>query len=167
MRKLLYLLAFSVLSVSCKKNAAIGSNIEFYGLESYTVVDGKCQVDPAGAVLKATPFIHNADIISYAEFNSTYTLSSDAIERIKTMVGRQPFAATVNGEVIFYGFYNPYILSSFCAHSISLDVDSEGTNNKIVLRLGYPGMLSGVTIDDSRNDTRLIDVQKEQGKWRP
>jgi hypothetical protein len=46
-----------------------------------------------------------------------------------------------------------------------MDADSGG-ENKIVLRLGYPGLLIGTVIDDQRNNTKLMSVLKAQGKWR-
>ncbi|MBL0356136.1 MAG: hypothetical protein IPP72_04280 [Chitinophagaceae bacterium] len=46
-----------------------------------------------------------------------------------------------------------------------MDADSGAADNKVVLRLGYPGLISGVAIEDLRNDTELINVLKAQGKW--
>jgi len=167
MGKLFYLLAFTAFFGGCKKNTAgSDSSIEFYLLDSYTQVSGKCQVAPASAILKPTPFISNEDIIAYSEFAYTYTLSAAAMQRIKAFVGRQPFAITINKGVVFYGFYNSSFLSSSCDHSISLDADSGSSDNKILLQLGYPSLISGVTIDDQRNNTALINVLKAQGKWR-
>ncbi|MBL0356137.1 MAG: hypothetical protein IPP72_04285 [Chitinophagaceae bacterium] len=70
-------------------------------MDSFTMLNSKCQVNPSGAVLKAVPFVQNEDILSYSESAYTYTLSSAAMQRIKALVGRQPFAITVDGEVVF------------------------------------------------------------------
>lgn len=166
MKKLFFLLAVTICLFSCKKssNSTYGQ-VEFYLLESFTNLSGKCQVDPGSAVLKTVPFISNQDIISYSGSAYTYTLSDAAMQTVKTFAGRQPFAVVLNDEVIFYGFYNSSFLSSSCEHSISLDADSGG-DNKIILRLGYPGLLSGVIIDDERNNITLINTLKAQGKWR-
>lgn len=166
MKKFIYLLIFAALATGCKKASQSTGSVEFFQLANYTMLDSKCQVNPSGVVLQTTPFIHNVDIISYSESNYRYSLSAAAMERVKAMVGRQPFAVAVNGETVFYGFYNPSILSSSCEHSVSLDGESESDDNRIILRLGYPGMLIGVPIEDKRNDLRIINALKAQGKWR-
>jgi hypothetical protein len=165
MQKLFFILAFAGVISGCKKNPAAESKIEFYLLESFTNIDGKCQVNPSGVVLKSLPLVTNDEIISYSQSAYTYTVSDAASQKIKALSGRQPFAITIDGIVFFYGFYNPFILSSSCEHSISMDADSGG-ENKIVLRLGYPGLLIGTVIDDQRNNTKLMSVLKAQGKWR-
>lgn len=74
-----------------------------------------------------------------------------------------PFAVTVDKQVIYYGFFKPIISSSSCDHSITMDLDWT-SGNKITLKLGYPGQVQGVTIDDKRNDSKLIATLRQQGK---
>ena len=79
---------------------------------------------------------------------------------------RTPFAITVDKQVIYYGLFKPSISSSSCDHSITMDV-SWSSASKIVLRLGYPGQLPGVTIDDQRNNPILLASLEKQGKLQP
>jgi hypothetical protein len=46
-----------------------------------------------------------------------------------------------------------------------MDVSWSGTD-KVSLRLGYPGLMQGVTITDKRNDPALLLALKQQGKLR-
>lgn len=162
MKKLFPLLAIVSLLISCKKeNTGADKKVEFYLLESFRYVTGQCKVDAMSAVMKATPFIGNDDIIQYSRSAYTYKLSAAAINRLKAFEGRVPFAVTVNKEVIYYGFFNDIFLSSSCEHSISMNLDW-GSTDKILLQLGYPG--SGVTVNDQRNNTILLAALGSQGK---
>lgn len=80
-------------------------------------------------------------------------------------MGRTPFAVTVDKRVIYYAFYMPNYLSSSCDHSITMNIDWT-SGNSIYLRLGYPGQLQGVPIEDKRNDPELLATLKAEGKLR-
>jgi len=164
MKKVCCLLFISCLLLSCnKENDGAGKPVEFYLLESFSYVTNQCKVDPSSAVLKATPFINNSDIIAYSKSAYTYQLSAAAINKVKAFEGRVPFAVTVDKQVVYYAFFNEMILSSSCEHSISMDLDL-GSSDKIFLKLGYPGTLQGVPIDDQRNNSVLLSALSSQGK---
>jgi len=150
--------------LSCNKdNAGAGKPVEFYQLESFNYVANKCMVDSSSAILKSDPFINNADIIAYSKSAFTYKLSAAAINRVKALQGRVPFAVTVDKQVVYFAFFNEVILSSSCEHSISMDLDL-GSSDKILLKLGYPGALQGVPINDQRNNPLLLSALSSQGK---
>jgi hypothetical protein len=56
-------------------------------------------------------------------------------------------------------------MSSTCDHSITMDV-MDITNKEVHLRLGYPGLMQGITIDDQRNNDMIIQALRKQGKLR-
>lgn len=164
MKKLCCLVFTACLLLSCnKENEGAGKPVEFYLLESFNYVTNQCKVDPSSAVLKSTPFINNTDIIAYSKSAFTYKLSAAAINRVKAFEGRVPFAVTVDKQVVYFAFFNEVILSSSCEHSISMDFDW-GSSDKILLKLGYPGLLQGVPIDDQRNNSVLLSALSSQGK---
>ena len=150
--------------LSCKKdNVKAGETVEIYLLKSYQMVTGKCQIDPSLSVLDDKATIQNHDIVAYSNTDYQFTLANIAIERVKAFRDRTPFAVTVGKQVIYYGFFKPGISSSSCFNSITMDLDW-ATGNKISLKLGFPGQLQGVSIDDQRNNASLIAALKNQGK---
>lgn len=164
MRPLLFIVAVAMICVSCKKDTAnAGETIEIYLFKSYQTVTAKCQVDPSLSVLQDSPTIKNQDILAYSPTEYTFKLTESAIQQVKVLSDRTPFAVTVDKQVIYYGFFKPSISSSSCEQSITMDV-AWTAGNEILLRLGYPGQLEGVTIEDKRNDPKLIATLKKQGK---
>jgi len=164
MGKLYYILAITSIFFSCKKdNTKAGEKVDIYMLKTYKTVVGKCQVDPSTAVLQNTPTVTNDDIIEYSPTAYTFKLSDNAIEKIKKLKDFAAFAVTVDKRIIYYGFFKPGYSSSSCDHSITMDVDW-AANDKILMSLGYPGPMQGITIDDERNNPILIATLQAQGK---
>ena len=164
MQRSMHLILFMTLvGLSCKKNIDAGENVEIYLLKTYHTITSKCQIDPSGSFLQDTPTVKNHDILEYSKTDYQFTLTDLAIQKVKTFRDNMPFAVTVDRQVIYYGFFKPNISSSSCDHSITMDLDWPSPN-KISLKLGYPGQLQGVTIDDKRNDPKLIATLRQQGK---
>ena len=164
MRQLIYILTLTVLCFSCEKDKVnAGETVEIYLLKNYQTVAGKCQVDPSISVIQDTPIIKNQDILEYSQTDYQFKLTDPAIQKVKAFRDFTPFAVTIDKRVIYYGFFKPSISSSSCDNSITMDVDWT-SGNKVSLKLGYPGQLQGVTIDDQRNNTDLIATLRNQGK---
>jgi hypothetical protein len=162
MKYLLLFLIFSIFYSSCKKDLTKpGEKIEIYLLQSYNNTLNRCEVDPSTAVLASDPLVANDDIISYEMRKYKYLISPSAVNKIKQLGGRVPFAFTIDKEVIFYGFNMPNIMSSLCEESITMDIVE---NNKMELSLGYP--FDNENIDDKRNDARIVSTLSRQGKMR-
>ena len=130
-------------------------------LQSSNNIGNRCEVDPSTAVLAYDPLIANDDVISYDRLKYKYVISQTAVNKIKQLGGRVPFAFTIDKEVIFYGYYMPNIMSSLCEESITMDIVD---NNKMELSLGYP--FDNENIDDKRNDAKIISTLSKQGKIR-
>lgn len=166
MRQLFYIFTITVISLSCEKdNIKAGETVEIFLLKNSQTVTGKCQIDASVSVLQDTATIKNQDILEYSQANYQFKLTDPAIQKVKTFRDFTSFAVTVDKQVIYYGFFKPGFSSSSCGHSITMDVDWTA-GNKISLRLGYPGQLQGVTIDDQRNNPNLIATLDKQGKLR-
>jgi hypothetical protein len=140
-----------------------GETVEIYLFKTFQTVTGKCQIDASASLLQDKAAIKNQDILEYSQTNYQFKLTDPAIQRVKTFKDFTPFAVTVDKQVIYYGFFKPSISSSSCDNSITMDLDWT-SGNKISLKLGYPGQLQGVTIDDERNNQKLITALKSQGK---
>lgn len=164
MRSLLFILVLTACCLSCKKDKIkAGGTVEIYLLKTYQTVAGKCQIDTSVSILQDTATIKNQDILEYSKTNYEFKLTATAIQKVRTFRDFTPFAVTVDKQVIYYGFFKPSFSSSSCDNSITMDVDWT-TGNKIFLRLGYPVPLQSVTIDDQRNNPKLIATLKNQGK---
>lgn len=164
MRTIFFFLTMATFCFSCKKdNVKGGDTVEIYLLKSFQHVTGKCQVDPFLSVLQDTAIIKNQDILEYSPTNYQFMLTDLAIQKVKTFQDFTAFAVTVDKQVIYYGFFKPSFSSSSCFHSITMDVNWT-SGNKIILNLGYPGQLQGVTIEDQRNNAKLVATLRNQGK---
>jgi hypothetical protein len=164
MRPIFFFLTIAIICLSCKKeNVKGGDTVEFYLFKRSQFVTGKCQIDPLVSVLQDTAIIKNQDILEYSQSNYQFKLTDLAIQKVKTFPDFTSFAVTVDKKVIYYGFFKPSISNSSCEHSITMDLDRT-SGNKIDLRLGYPSLMQGVTIDDERNNSKLIATLRNQGK---
>jgi len=164
MRSLLIILTLASILVSCKKDTTSGNAVELYVLQNHTRVQGKCQIDPASVTLQGLPTIGNDDFIKYSRLNYEFTLNDNAYQKVKAFNDWTPFAVTVDGTVIYYGYFKPPISSSSCDNSITMDIPFS-SEKKIGLHLGYPGG-TGTGIDDQRNNELLLAALRKQGKLR-
>ena len=166
MRQLFFILAIITLFISCKKESVVsGNSVEIYLLKTTATVTGKCRIDGSASVLSDTAIIKNQDILEYTKKDFQFTLTYPAIQKVKIFNDFTAFAVTVDRQVIYYGFFKPGISSSSCYQSITMNIDYTN-GNKINLKLGYPGTIEGETIQDLRNDSKLIATLKSQGKLR-
>lgn len=166
MRQLLFIALLITLCLSCKREKISGGEtVEIYLLKTIQTVSGKCQIDPSLSVIQDIPTIRNQDILEYSQTSYEFKLSDVAFQKVKTFLDWTPFAVTVGKQVIYYGFFKPGISSSSCNHSITMDI-AWSSEKKIVLRLGYPTPPTGITIDDQRNNAKLLATLRTQGKLR-
>ncbi|WP_276483909.1 hypothetical protein [Paraflavitalea pollutisoli] len=142
--------------------------VAFYELESATLLAGKCQVDPDNAKLSSSPIVGNNDIISYSVEDRYWEVSDAAWQRLSKLKDNQPMAITLNNNVVYYFVNKPNYSSSSCDQSITMQLwpKTPGfyTENRVVMSLGYPGTLAGVTITDRRNTPTLIHELNAQKK---
>ncbi|MBC7744780.1 MAG: hypothetical protein H7096_06725 [Flavobacterium sp.] len=163
MKPFLFILIFSVAGFSCKKDEVqAGAKMEFYLLKSSQMLTNKCQVDASKAVLEDIPIISNQDILEYNRRMHEFTFSANSVQKLMTLRDGFPFAVTIDNRVIYYGINKPSYSSSTCDHSITMDYASD--NNKVTMKLGYPG--EGFAIDDQRNNPEILATLGKQRKLR-
>lgn len=173
MRKLLPLLAFLLILLSCKKdkqknNYTGNDKVEFYLLETMTPVTNKCAIDGSRSTLKATPFITNEEIVVYDQKKHEFKFTADTWQKLETLKDWDALAITMNKEVIYFAIFKPGHSSSSCDHSITaakrLAVPRNLTEQVLSMSLGYPGNDSFPGIEDKRNDKFLLHALYIQGK---
>ena len=161
---------FLALLPACKKSesdaGAGGDRLEIFSLKKFQwESDNRCAVAPASAELEKEPLVGNDDIVSYSQSGFAFELKEPAMQKVKNLSPRAPFAVTVDGEIVYIGVHMPNFMSSVCFESITMQ---SWIPDKIELRLGYPGVLEGAPgIDDRRNDAKILATLKKQGKLKP
>ncbi|MBC8035138.1 MAG: hypothetical protein H7Y03_13390 [Chitinophagaceae bacterium] len=166
MRISVYLFTIALVCLACSKDGEKGGErVEIYLTKSFMTVPGKCQVDPLLSVIADTPFIKNQDILAYSKSSYNLKLADTAVQKIKLLRDFTPFAVAVDGHVIYYGICKPWISSSSCDHSITLNTIF-APGNEFTFNLGYPWSSTNTAIDDQRNNSRLIATFIKQGKLR-
>lgn len=133
--------------------------MEFYLLKNAQMVSGKCLVETGE--LEPASLIANDDILSYSSEEHQFRIKNNASARINALKDGTPFAVAVNGQVIYFGIFKPGYSSSSCFDSITMDF---AINDRIFMRLGYPGTIQGVTVKDERNHPELMATLEAQGK---
>ncbi len=156
-----------LLLYSCDKqgNDATGI-VEFFLLEAYETVGEGCEIEQGSAKLETAPLIRYADLLQYDAGETTFTISPDAKETIDSMehsVFGVPFGVTAGGELIYTGYFWPAYSSLGCQWIIIDPLFFRG-ENKLVVELGYPGQIDGVAIPDHRNDPRILEIFRRDGK---
>lgn len=119
-------------------------------------------MDAAAAVLQETAVIKNVEILEYPQTNFQFRPTNIAMQKVKTFRDFTAFAITVNKQVIYYGFFKPSVSGSSCDQSITMGINWTD-DNKINLKLGYPGSFQYVNIHDLPNHPQLIATLKNKG----
>lgn len=163
MRKYLPILAIALLPIlSCRKNqSSQGDEVSVYLLDNAVRFAGRCEIDPSGSTLAATPIVSNMEIIAFYRNTDEFMIAPAAYERLKDLRDGTGFAVKLGDKVLFYGIVKPWISSSSCDHSITM---TSWTPNKMIMSRGYPGTFDQVP--DHLNDPRLISALLAQGKLR-
>lgn len=156
---------FFLLTCGCEKNESnVNSNekIELYLIDTYSKIGYSYQIDENSVVTKNTPLIYYSDFLSYDSTECTFEVSDKAVAAIKNLehsVHGLPFAIKANDTLIYTGYFWPSYSSASC-NWVVIDPIMTSLYQKIQVRLGYPGLIEGQTIQDNRNDERIIRILK-------
>lgn len=150
-----------LLFTGCTKDPNIlfsSGGVEIYLLKAYKTVENSQKIDEKSVVLKSTPVVRYADILSYNSDNHTYKVSDSALDAIKNIehsVFGVAFALTANGRVVYTGYFWPMFSSASC-NWITIDPIIAEYAKELKVTLGYPGDWEGV--EDRRNDERILSI---------
>lgn len=138
------------------------SVVEFYYLQDEEKLNGyDSQIDEAAAKIADTVLISYDEILSYNAKTYTFTVTEEARKRLEFF---RPFAVTVDSVIIYTGYFWTS-LSSRSVDWVVIDLISmTGNENELKVQLGYPGQWDGLAIPDKRNDPRILEVFREDGK---
>jgi len=170
-QKLFYsiIVLFVLINAGCEKdnnNGYSNGKVELYLIDTFSVIDNSYQIDESNLITESTPLINYSDFLLYDSSEYSFELSDKAVEKIDSMeysVHGLAFAVKANDTLIYTGYFWPGYSSASCDW-IVIDPLMVRTGNKIKVRLGYPGTIPGLVIEDKRNDERLIRIFKHDGK---
>lgn len=170
MTRSIIILLLTVILAGCERYQSVsqkGNGLEFYLMKDFQ------RVGTSAKIINSTVELSDSVIISYDEIKSynsdtyTFTVTDNCADRLNDFenshIHGMPFAVTVNKEVIYTG----YFWCSFSSASvdwITIDPLNYSGNNQLRVSLGYPGLFDGDYIPDNRNDPRILDFLRVDGK---
>jgi hypothetical protein len=170
----LTIISFALIITSCKKSEGqiqkITGNVELYILDDYTTMNNSCQIVESSITLRDTAVLVYSDIISYNPAKYEFDFIDAAIEKVndinQTVFGTA-FAIIANDSLVYTGYFIPLYSSTGCAWTIiNLPLGNPQAESVLKVKIGYPGPQVGINIPDKRNDPRLMEILKNDGKLR-
>jgi len=167
MRKFIILFMMIPGAFACNDDAIPGDSVDFYALTDYQTQGPSMKIIESSVILSDSLIIPYNEIIYYRSKTHTFFITehlSDILSDFEEHpLGRKPFAVVADGELIYTGYFWYGFMSSGCDWVVIDPIDYSG-ENKITVRLGYPGLIDGDQIPDKRNDPRLLRILKKDRK---
>lgn len=167
MRLLFSTLLIFTMMISCHKNCETGQagkSLDFYFLKNYTTISDSDEILIESVILSDEKAISYDEIISYNADEHSFTLKKSAIQRLngEPLVHKKAFAAVIDGEIIYTGYFWALYSSSIC-NWLTIDY-LNNDQNLIHVKLGYPTDAFGKNIIDERNNKQILDLLDCDGK---
>ena len=158
-----------VAAFSCdRKRDDVGGVVELYLLEDFQTAGERCAIDNSTVHLQGEPLIGYDDLLGYDPEDHAFHVSGaalDAVENLQHSVWGIAFGVTANGELVYTGYFWPMYSSLSCQwviiDPIHMMMAGDGTMR---VELGYPGLIEGAEIPDSRNDPSILAIFRRDGK---
>ena len=170
MRKLIFTLFIALLAGGCEKyqsHRIPGSGLEFYRIMDYQTEGPGFKIVDSSVRISDSVIIYYDEILSYDAKTHIFTVTGDCADRLNDFEMNQihgtPFAVTVNKNVIYTGYFWCGF-SSTGVNWITIDPLNYAGKNQLRVSLGYPGPVYGDYIPDNRNDPRILDLLRKDGK---
>ena len=163
---LVLLFTFSLSSCDqCDCLTTDGEDVHIFLLKQYETTSG-AQIDESKVVLKDTPLISYSDIKSYNSTTYTFEFTENGRAIIGDMehsVRGIPFAVAADDELIYTAYFWP-AFSSLSCDWLTLDPSHVDFSGEGIVSAGYPGPHPSFNIPDNRNDPRILEIFKRDGK---
>ena len=144
-----------------------GYGLEFYLIKEFQKIGTSYKIDNSTVKLSDSVIIYYDDIISYNSESCTFTVTESCANKLNDFKNNHihgtPFAVTVDKQIIYSG----YFWCGFSSSSIdwiTIDPLNYSGKNRLRVSLGYPGLFQGDYIPDNRNDNRILDILRRDGK---
>jgi hypothetical protein len=152
---------------SCDRDqGSVTGKVEFYLVAEFNTVGERCAIDLHSVELDPDPLIWYAELLSYNPEEHIFEITDGAkntIQNLEHSVFGVPFGVTADGALVYTGYFWPGYSSLSCQW-IVIDPLFWMGGNSLRVELGYPGLLEGAEIPDLRNDPRILDIFRRDGK---
>jgi len=161
----IFLLLLYLLIACNQKDCCVfptGERVDMYLMDSYQQ-ESNSQFNALRSYnLASQPVISYEDIVSYDDETYEMVLQAPSRTRVQAIRKAEPFALTVDQEIIYIGWFWPSFLSSSC-NCINVDPIWAENGNTIRFRLGY-GTGSDLSEIDRRNMDIILRTFDQDGK---
>ncbi len=168
-RPIILILIISIFA-SCEKYQSVrqpGTGLEFYLIKDFQRVGTSAKIINSTVTLSDSVIIYYDEIISYDSDTYTFTVTESCANKLNDFKNNHihgtPFAVTVDKEIIYTGYFWCGFSSSM-VDWVTIDPLNYSGKNRLRVSLGYPGLIQGDYIPDNRNDYRILDILKKDGK---
>jgi hypothetical protein len=158
---------YALFTFACDDQEDPGISVNFYALADYQTQSQSMKIMDNTVELSDSIIIPYADIIFYHSKTYTFFITDYLSEILSDWenhpLARKPFSVAVGGKLIYTGYFWYGFMSSGCDWVVIDPIDYSG-EHKLTVRLGYPGIKAGDTIPDNRNDPRILEILRKDGK---
>jgi hypothetical protein len=144
-----------------------GQGLEFYLIKDFQRVGTTSKIIDSSVTLSDSVIINYDEIVSYNSKTYTFTLTEPSAKRLNDFKNNHihgtPFAITIDKKLIYTGYFWCGF-SSAMVDWVTIDPLNYSGKNQLTVSLGYPGLIIGDYIPDNRNDERIMDILKRDGK---
>lgn len=158
-------IGLAILTGSCQKvENDLDKTIAFYNLKKFDTSGPGFAINESTAEAGNELLIAYDDIIAYNSRSHAFIIRealSREIDVSATHRGyyQKPFALAIGKEIIYTGYFWSLISSTGCDWLVALPLGQE-----LKIFSGYPGFSPDQQIPDRRNDPRLLEILKKDGK---
>jgi len=158
--------------ISCDKITS-DMKVDIYLIKSFETKQNSSEIIENSVILEVSPIIEYSDILNYNSKDHIFTISSEVADALLNIYSslKNQFAVVIDSEIVYTG----YFVSHSSSHIIDWTVITANffggdeiiigfDYNEIIVDLGYPSNLEDWKTPDKRNDRRLINIFKRDGK---
>ena len=141
-------------------------DVAVFLLEEFEISTGMFRIDDKSVVTNSIPLVDYEEFLSYNPSTYTFEISESGIAKVESLnhsVHGIAFGVVANDELVYTGYFWPAYSSMSCDW-ITIDPLAIEFSGKGQVTLGYPGVPPGVSIPDKRNDRRILEIFKRDGK---
>ena len=155
----LYLL---LVLTACSKSD-LSEQVAFYALRDFET-DGPYRIEENSAKIGNEILIPYSDLQWYNSTKHSFAISESLSRQIdiglnSTGYFKKPFAVAIGKEIIYTGYFWSALSSTGCDWTTAIPLGPE-----LLIQLSYPGPIDGVLVPDRRNDHRILEIFRRDGK---
>lgn len=151
-----------VFLAGCSKSD-ISGDVGFYAIKDFKLT-GQYAIDESSVRLSNEILISYDDLLTYHAGEHRFAISPALgqeidIDQHSTGYFKKPFAVAIGKEIIYTGYFWSLISSSACDWTTAIPIGEH-----LFIHPGYPDFLQAQPGQDRRNDRRILEIFRRDGK---